>query len=38
LARRRTTEERWDEIGALLDRFEPPECVNYLADSSYRIN
>jgi len=38
LARQRTSEALWEEIGALLDRFEPPECANYLANSGYRIN
>ena len=38
LARRRTTEELWGEIGALLDRFEPPECARYFAHSGYAIN
>ena len=38
LARQRTTEALWNEIGSLLDRFKPGECVNYLAHCGYRIN
>ena len=35
-AGRRTSERLRDEIGALLDRFTPCECANYLANSGYR--
>ena len=38
LAQRRSTEGLWSEIGVLLDRFEPAECANYLANCGYRIN
>ena len=38
LARRRTTEALWEEIGSVLDRFEPSECANYLANAGYRVN
>ena len=38
VARRRTREQLWDEIGALLDRFTSKECANYLANSGYAIN
>ena len=37
-ARRRTSEALWDEIGTLLDRFEPAECANYLRNSGYCCN
>ncbi|MEM9015321.1 MAG: IS630 family transposase, partial [Pseudomonadota bacterium] len=26
----------WDEIGNLLDYFEPNECANYIQNSGYR--
>lgn len=35
---RRTTEEVWSEIGAVLDRFEPAECANYPRNAGYRCN
>ncbi len=31
----RTVEELWSTIGALLSRFSPAECANYLANSGY---
>ena len=31
----RTIEQTWRGIGALLDRFTPQECANYLANSGY---
>ena len=37
-AKRRTSGRLWDEIGVLLDRFMPKECVNYLVNSGYAIN
>ena len=37
-ARQRTTEALWDEIGSLLERFEPDECARYLANAGYAIN
>ena len=37
-ARQRTTETLWDEIGSLLERFEPDECARYLANAGYAIN
>ena len=37
-ARRRTTEGVWEEIGALLDRFEPAECARYLRHAGYCCN
>ena len=37
-ARCRTSETLWDEIGTLLDRFEPDECARYLANAGYAIN
>ena len=37
-ARKRTTESLWDEIGAVLERFEPSQCARYLANAGYTIN
>jgi transposase len=34
-AEERTVEACWKRIGTLLDRFEPAECANYLANSGY---
>jgi hypothetical protein len=31
----RTTEATWRQIGALLDRFTPHECANYLVNAGY---
>jgi transposase len=31
----RTTEATWKQIGALLDRFTPHECANYLINAGY---
>jgi len=31
----RTTEATWRGIGALLDRFTPKECANYLVNAGY---
>jgi transposase len=31
----RTTETTWRGIGALLDRFNPEECANYLVNAGY---
>jgi len=31
----RTIEQTWRGIGALLDRFTPQECANYLANAGY---
>ena len=31
----RTTEATWRGIGALLDRFKPEECANYLLNAGY---
>jgi transposase len=31
----RTIETTWQQIGALLDRFTPHECANYLVNSGY---
>ena len=36
LARKRTTEDLWNEIGTLLDCFNANECANYIANSGYR--
>ena len=36
LARKRTTEDLWNEIGTLLNRFQPAECANYIANAGYR--
>ena len=35
-ARERTTEDLWNRIGALLNRFTPTECENYIANAGYR--
>ena len=34
-AAERTVEATWERIGALLDRFTPQECANYLANAGY---
>ena len=34
-AAERTKEATWKRIGALLDRFPPDECANYLRNSGY---
>jgi len=34
-AAERSVEAVWRRIGTLLDRFEPAECANYLANSGY---
>jgi transposase len=34
-AAERTVEATWRQIGALLDRFTPAECANYLANAGY---
>jgi transposase len=34
-AAERTVEATWRRIGALLDRFTPSECANYLANAGY---
>jgi len=31
----RTIETTWRQIGALLDRFTPQECANYLVNAGY---
>lgn len=36
LARKRTTEDLWNEIGTLLNRFRPSECANYISNAGYR--
>lgn len=35
-AKRRNTDDLWNEIGSLLDHFKPAECANYIANSGYR--
>jgi transposase len=35
-AKRRTTDDVWDQIGELLYRFKPSECTNYIANAGYR--
>ena len=32
----RSRQTLWQSIGAMLDRFEPHECQNYLANAGYR--
>ena len=34
-AAKRTVEELWDYLGAVLDEFKPQECRNYLASCGY---
>jgi transposase len=34
-AAERTVEATWQKIGALLNRFTPAECANYLANAGY---
>jgi hypothetical protein len=34
-ARRRTGEETWQKVGALIEIVSPSECGNCLADSGY---
>ena len=34
-AAERTVEATWRQIGALLDRFTPAECANYLVNAGY---
>jgi transposase len=34
-AAKRSTEDLWKEIGALLDTISPTECANYFASSGY---
>jgi transposase len=34
-AAERSVEALWDRIGRLLDRFDPVECANYLANCGY---
>ena len=34
-AAERTAETTWQRIGALLDRFSPAECANYLQNAGY---
>jgi hypothetical protein len=34
-AQERTVEAVWKRIGALLDRFTPEECRNYLVNAGY---
>lgn len=34
-AAERTIEATWKRIGALLDRFTPDECANYIANAGY---
>ena len=34
-AAERSVDALWNRIGALLDRFAPTECANYLANSGY---
>ena len=31
----RSIEATWKQIGALLDRFTPQECANYLTNAGY---
>ena len=35
-AKKRTTEDLWQEIGQLLDQFKANECANYIANAGYR--
>lgn len=35
-AAKRSVDDLWDEIGNLLDCFQPEECANYIANSGYR--
>ena len=37
-ARRTTSEALWEQIGSLLDRFEPDECARYLRHAGYRCS
>ncbi len=34
-AAERSVDATWKRIGALLDRFSPAECANYLVNSGY---
>ncbi len=35
-AAKRTVQDLWDEIGRLIECFEPDECMNYIRNSGYR--
>ena len=37
-AAKRSVEQLWNEIGALLDTIAPNECANYFASSGYVCN